>query len=109
MSNIIQFPRREVMPPVQEAPQTNNSAQGIGVVSVIVAGVWVVIVLLWPLLQWIVSLDVLYQLLRTLYYWRTPGVYAGWTLVMHFTALTALTYFVSVYRPQGYRHRTTAK
>ena len=66
-------------------------------------------VLLWPVLQWIVSLDVLYQLLRTLYYWRTPGVYAGWTLAMHFTALTALTYFVSVYRPKGYQYGTTAK
>jgi hypothetical protein len=102
MSNIIEFPKRGVMPPVQVPLYPSDDGKRLVVVSVIVKGVWVVSVLLWPVLQWIVSLDVLYQLLRTLYYWRTPGVYAGWTLAMHFTDLTALTYFVSVYRPKGY-------
>ena len=31
----------------------------------------------------------------------TPGVYAGWTFLLHFAVLTALTYFVSIYKPKG--------
>jgi hypothetical protein len=57
--------------------------------------------LLWPLLKLVISLDCVYQLGRMLYYWNTPGVYAGWTFLMHFAVLTALTFFVAAYKPKG--------
>ena len=63
--------------------------------------VWVVAVLVWPVLKWVVTLDVLFQFVRMLYHWNTPGVFAGWTFMLHFTVLTALTYFVSMYKPKG--------
>ena len=63
--------------------------------------VWVVAVLVWPVLKWVVTLDVLFQLVRMLYHWNTPGVFAGWTFMLHFAVLTALTYFVSMYKPKG--------
>lgn len=63
--------------------------------------VWLVAVLTWPLFRWVLSLDVTYQLARMVYYWDTPGVYAGWTFALHFLVLTGMTFFVSSYKPKG--------
>ena len=67
----------------------------------VVKAVWVVVVLVWPLLKWIVSIDVFFQFIRMVYHWNTPGVFAGWTFLAHFAVLVALTYFVSIYKPKG--------
>lgn len=63
--------------------------------------VWVLMVLVWPVLKWVISLDCVYQLVRAIYYWDTPGVYAGWTFMAHFAVFVVLTYFVSVYKPKS--------
>jgi hypothetical protein len=42
-----------------------------------------------------------FQFVRMLYHWNTPGVYAGWSFLAYFAALTAITYFVSIYKPKG--------
>ncbi len=68
--------------------------------SAALTGLWTVTVLVWPLLKWIVALDCVYQLARAVYYWDTPGMYAGWKFLLHFGVLTALTYFVMCYQPQ---------
>ena len=52
-------------------------------------------------LKWLVSIEVFFQFIRMIYHWNTPGVYAGWTFLLHFAVLTALTYFVSIYKPKG--------
>jgi hypothetical protein len=54
-----------------------------------------------PLLKWVVSIEVFYQGVRAVYYWSDPAVHAGWTFFAHFAGLTALTYFVSVFKPKG--------
>lgn len=64
-------------------------------------GLWVLTVLVWPVLKWIVSLDVLGRLVMAFYHWDTPGSYAGWTFFMHFAVFVALTFYVSVYKPKG--------
>jgi hypothetical protein len=56
--------------------------------------IWVFTVLLWPVVSWIIALDCLFQLIRMLYYWNTPHIYAGWTFILHFSVLTALSFFV---------------
>jgi len=40
-----------------------------------------------------------------IYYWETPGVYAGWTFLAHFAGLTALTCFVASYEPKFMRSK----
>jgi Uncharacterized KleE stable inheritance protein len=65
--------------------------------------VWLVLVLMWPIVQWIAGFDLLFQLIRTAYYWNTPGVYAGWTFLLHFTVFTVWIYLVGVHRPAGFR------
>ena len=61
----------------------------------------IVVALLWPLLKWVLAIDVTWQLVRMLYFWQTPGVHAGWTFLAHFAVLVALTCLVGVHRPKG--------
>jgi hypothetical protein len=101
MTNIINFPRRakpDIVDAPKVAPPTPDTA-GIG--AAVVKGLWVVTVLIWPILKWVVSIDCFFQLIRMIYHWDTPGVHAGFTFLAHFAALTALTYFVSVFKPKG--------
>jgi len=64
--------------------------------------VWVVTLLIWPVLKWVLSIMTFFQGVRMLYHWSTPGMYAGWSFIAHFTVLTAITYFVGVYKPKGF-------
>lgn len=100
MTNIVKFPGEKQDAPDKQQGQTRQSEQPSKDPAVL-RGLWVVTVLLWPLLKWIVALDCVFQLLRTVYYWDTRGVHAGWTFMLHFAVLTGLTYFVSVYKPRG--------
>ena len=59
------------------------------------------VALLWPLLKWVLAIDVTWQFARMLYFWQTPSVYAGWTFLCHFAVLAALTYFVAMRRSPG--------
>lgn len=107
MTNIIQFPRRDspaatprLAPPVVQ-PKPLDGAGGGDVLSNLIKVVWVVTVLLWPLMKWILSLDVLFQAACMIYHWNTPDVYATWTFLLHLAVLVVLTYFVSLYKPKG--------
>ena len=100
MANIVKFPRvkRDVPKDSPAAPpkveQTKNA-------PLVVQVIHVAIVLLSPLLKWVLSLDCVFQLLRTMFYWNTPGVHAGWTFLLHFAALFALNCYVAFYTPKG--------
>lgn len=109
-SNIIKFPKRGhigSMPPPKEhdgkqpvKPQSKPKKDG-GVLAAIVRWIWVAVVLVWPVLKWIVSIEVFFQVVRTFYYWNNPEVHAGWTFLAHFSVLLILIYFVSVFKPKG--------
>lgn len=113
MTNIIKWPKgndvANDLPPPKAALRPVDNAKARAIVLGAVRGVWLIIVLVWPLLRWLVSLDVLFQLIRMVYHWNTPGVYAGWTFLLHFAVLTALTYFVSVYMPPDIERPNTAR
>jgi len=78
----------------------NSSAE-----SGFVMWVWVCVVLIWRPLSWIISFDCMIQFIKMIYYWNTPNtthaVQASLIFLLHFAVLTALTYFVSVYKPKG--------
>ena len=67
----------------------------------VIAIVQFVVALLWPVLKWVLAIDVTWQFVRMLYFWNTPGTYAGFAFLLHFSAFSALIYFVAVYRPPG--------
>ncbi|MGK9145818.1 protein kleE [Xanthomonas euvesicatoria] len=108
MSNIVKFPK-EGKPPAPEpvqpaAPGATTAAfkaEGRGLVAGVVKFVWVTTVLVWPVLKWVLSIITFFQFVRMLYHWNTPGVYASWSFLAYFAALTASTYFVSIYKPKG--------
>ena len=106
MTNIIQFPTKGNSPPAPNPPPPSlqptrlDGATGKAILSLIKV-VWVGTVLVWPLLKRLVSIDVLFQLIRMVHHWGTPGVYVIWTFLLHFAVLTALTCFVSIYKPKG--------
>lgn len=62
---------------------------------------WTATVLMWPVLRWVVSIDVFIRLLVMLYQWDAPESYAGWTFLLHAAVLVALTCYVSIYKPPG--------
>ena len=108
MSNIVKFPRLTKpppepveRPPTASPPPVPSKAEERGFVAVLVRFAGVATVLVWPILKWVAAIEVFFQFVRMLYYWNTLGAHAGWTFVLHFTALTALTYFVSIYKPKG--------
>lgn len=101
MTNIINFPRLCSIPikvksiasgPIPEIKKPS-------VVSAMVKILWVFTVLIWPIIQFVLSIDCALQFVRMIYQWNTSGVYAGGTFILHFMVLTVLTYFVSIYKP----------
>ena len=67
---------------------------------VIVQLVWALTVMIWPLLRWVLALDVTLQLFRVFVLSMHQGWYLDWILIEHFMFFVALTYFVSVYKPR---------
>lgn len=107
MSNILKFPKvkRPVPPVADEAPKKagnpQSGATAVSDASPLVKGLWVTTVILWPVLKWIIALDCVWQFVRAMYYWNTPGTFAGMNFLLHFSAFVAVTYFVSCYKPKG--------
>lgn len=108
MSNIIKFPgggapEPATAPPAagEAKPKGGFNVKGKAVLAGVWRAVWIVFMLIWPVLKWVVSIEVFFQLLRMMYHWNTPGVHAGWTFLLHFGVLTALTYLVAFYKPKG--------
>ncbi len=102
MTNIVNFTRKAKATvntePEATIPMPKTKRQSIG--AALIKGIWVFTVLVWPILKWIISIDCFFQFIRMFYHWNTPGIYAGWTFLLHFSVLTALTYFVSIYKPK---------
>ena len=101
MADIIQFPvvaggKDKVQPPapgrqfVPPIPEKGPNVRQI---------VWVLTVLCWPLLRFVMVCDVLFQLLRALMLWDTPGMHAGWAFILHYAFFCYLTWFVAYGNP----------
>ena len=107
MSNIIKFPGGGAPEPavpsasVPEKPKGEFNTKGKAILGAVWRAVWVLFVLVWPVFKWVISIEVFFQFIRMIYHWGTPGVHAGWTFLLHFAVLTALTYMVAFYTPKG--------
>lgn len=64
--------------------------------------VWMLTVLCWPVLKWIIALDVSCRLILMFYRWSDPTSNAGWVFLLHFLVFSALTYYVSCYKPANF-------
>lgn len=106
--NIIKFPkmdtgtRKPVSVPAYDFTRESVKPTRVQrVLNALLSVIWAVTVLVWPLLKWVLSIEIFFQMLRMFYHWNTPGMYAGWTFLLHFSVLVALTYFVEIFRPKN--------
>lgn len=104
-NNVINFPKRPT--PGADAPFNTTSARSLGakakgLLVSLARGVGMLFILLWPLLKFVLTIDVVWQFLRMCWYWDTPGMHAGWTFSLHFLLLSAGYFFVASYRPKGF-------
>ena len=100
MGRIIAFPVPTKRPPVESAKQvpTMNAPTDVAkprAQSRMLSVVWILFLLMWPLVQWLVAFDIVYQFLRALYYWNAPGVHARITFLIHLIAASVLSYCVA--------------
>ncbi|WP_146151482.1 KleE stable inheritance protein [Pseudomonas sp. R9.37] len=107
-NNILKFPGSDGVPVARSAVNEpapakapRSPATGKKFFSGVVTALWFVLALVWPVLRWIMALDVVFRGVAMAWHWDTPGTYAGWTFVIHFAAFVALTFFVSVFKPKG--------
>lgn len=96
------FPKHKKRVSAKSKPQEPISKRGSGVIL----WAWVCVVMVWPLLRWIIALDCVVQLISFIYHLTTSvDIYIKFqscvVFILHFAALSALTYFVSVYKPRG--------
>ncbi len=61
---------------------------------------WIVLALLWPLINWLGAMDVVFQFLRALYYANTPASHATVQALIHSVLYLLLSFFVYLYRPK---------
>ncbi len=61
---------------------------------------WIVLALLWPLINWLGAMDVVFQFVRALYYANTPANHATVQALIHSALYLLLSLFVYLYRPK---------
>lgn len=113
MGMVLKFPakpgtaerlREIAIPVVPVAPKATPSpgVAKMGFLRVLVShslnAVWILTLLLWPVLRWIIAIDVAFQAARMAITWNDPGANAGLTFLVHFVFFAALTYFVINYK-----------
>jgi hypothetical protein len=64
--------------------------------------VWLFLGLFWPLLNWLAAMDVVFQILRALYYSNTPAIHATLEASIHGVLYILLSLFVYLYRPKAF-------
>jgi hypothetical protein len=88
--------------PVPEWRQRWNAMYRNPVFLVLASVVLAVFLFTGPLLLWLVGADLVFQLLRTLVLWNTPGAHAGLTCLLHF-AVVAFCVLVVVLAPPDFK------
>jgi hypothetical protein len=101
-TNVIAFPKRvdaaraskdDMKPPVDNAKVRKLAGS-------VLYGFMVVLAAFWPIVRWILSIDVFFRFLVMLWRWNTPGAHAGWTFAFHLGVLVTLTLLLATYKPK---------
>ena len=61
---------------------------------------WLFLALLWPLINWLGAMDVVFQFVRAVYYANTPANHATVQALIHSVLYLLLSFFVYLYRPK---------
>jgi len=60
----------------------------------------IAVAMLWPILRWVISVDVFFKFVLMLWRWNTPGSHAGWTFALHLGIFVVLILLLTSYRPK---------
>ncbi|MCK9709846.1 KleE stable inheritance protein [Pseudomonas syringae] len=108
-NNVIKFPGTHVAQEAENAPAAGpTTSVKKSLASILkktmdnaLTALWFVVVLCWPVLRWVLGLDVALRFALMCWHWDDSSSHAGWTFVLHFAVLVALTAFVSAFKPQS--------
>jgi hypothetical protein len=110
-AKIVQFPRldRTVSPAFRPSEHVFNDSKNLKqgdkeiawkmILRWPIGFAWLLVAMLWPLLNWLGALDVVFQCLRALYYSNNPAIHATLMAGLHITCYLLLSAFVYLYRP----------
>jgi len=111
-AKIVQFPRfgRDATPFIDPSGKALNISKGSQQAYKIAAWkmilhwsiglVWLFVGMLWPLINGLVILDVLFQWSRALFYSNTPAIHTTLQAGIHTTCYLLLSAFIYLYRPK---------
>lgn len=112
MARIIQFPAARRAPRPVEVVELAPDPRDIGPWRILgrkwlfqlVYGVFLVLVIVtWPLLRWVVMIDLALQLMRMVLLWNEPGAYAGLTCLLHYVVVGATAYLALVVPQKAFK------
>ena len=86
---------------IQKEAKSNHRFTGWNRMMAWLFGVlWLFLALLWPLINWLGAMDVVFQFVRALYYANTPANHATVQALVHSVLYLLLSLFVYLYRPK---------
>ncbi|SEO18959.1 hypothetical protein SAMN05216404_11352 [Nitrosospira multiformis] len=68
---------------------------GSKVVSRFVSILWFLVAFFWPVLRWLLAIDVTFQFFRMLIGFSRSGLYFDWSFFLHFLLYTCMICFVT--------------
>ncbi|MDN7880079.1 KleE stable inheritance protein [Burkholderia aenigmatica] len=105
MTNVVPFPKRagaNAGPAVGAAHKPNvDHVKVRSFASKVLYGFLVVVGAFWPLLRWVLAIDVFFKFVLMLWYWDTPGAHAGWVFAAHMAVFSGLTLLLASHKPQS--------
>lgn len=101
--NVVRFPKRHAVARVaarsEDRPEGNHvkvwplASKALSIFTVVV-GVF------WPILRWVLGIDVFFKFVLMLWRWDTPGSHAGWVFTLHLGVLVALMLLIASYKQE---------
>ena len=84
--------------PIRRGLKYSNPSRvhtGNKVVSRFISILWFLVALCWPVLRWLLAIDVTFQFFRMLIGFSRSGLYFDWPFFLHFLLYTCMICFVT--------------
>lgn len=105
MGIVLKFPakvdggKKEVAAPARSTVKDDRINPVLAVlVTKVVHLLWIITLLVWPVLRWIIAIDVAFYGFMTALAWDTPDTHYGMKFTIHLLVFVALIYFVTQYK-----------
>ncbi|PVZ82656.1 KleE protein [Serratia sp. S1B] len=94
MNNVIKFPGSE------EKNQDHHNSTLRNIANGVISAVYIVLVMFWPFIKIILSLNVVLQFFKMLFKWNESPFAAVCPFILSFVVLTAMMYFITSWKPK---------